>query len=77
MKWLADWLNRRRKQRVLRRLAKLDAQIASVRAEYVNFKVFADRFSNFGQARELGQLAGKLAHLEKIRAHNVEHGDLL
>lgn len=74
-----DWIRNRRQRAVLRRLAKLDAQIAENEARLAELKhIFSQlkEITNY-QIAEQGNLAGRIAHLKKIRTHNLQHHDTL
>lgn len=71
------WLARRHQRAVLRRIAKLDAQIASAQVEASILEECKGRFTNSGQHQTLGSVIGRVEYLKKIRAHNFQHEDTL
>jgi hypothetical protein len=76
---ISEWSRRRHQRRVLRRLAKLDAQIAATAAELEETRRLYNQcttISNFA-IHGMAALAAKEAHLKRIRAHNVQHEDVL
>jgi len=76
---LREWARNRRQRRVLRRLAKLDAQIAATAAELEETRRLYNQcttISNFG-IHGMAALAAREAHLKRIRSHNVQHEDVL
>lgn len=73
------WSERRRQRAVLRRLAKLDAQISAAEAQLKEAHDHHSRCATIfsSEIHAMSALAGKVAYLKRIRAHNFQHEDVL
>ncbi len=74
-----EWRRSRHQRAVLRRIAKLEARIDAAAAELKEAQDRHNRcmtISNF-EIHAMSALAGKVAYLKRIRAHNFQHDDVL
>jgi hypothetical protein len=76
---LREWSERRHRRAVLRRIAKLDAQIEATASRLEEMHSHHRMLSTIsrGDIEHMSALAGKVAYLKRIRAHNFQHEDVL
>ena len=76
---LSDWLRSRRERAVIRRLCKLDSQIAYEQARLDELRRIYPGLATISgsQICEIGRIAGTIAKLKQIRGHNEKHQDTL